>query len=39
MPQQQQSQNMAKSLKILHFDLASPQGRVMSLNIEQPLDE
>ena len=35
-PPQQQIQNMEK---VLHLDLPHPQGHVMSVSCEQPLDE
>ena len=37
--QQQQSQNIAKSLSLKFWPRPTPQGYVMSVMCEQPLDE
>ena len=38
-PRQQQSRNMAKISKSYVFDPAPPQGHVMSVKCEEPIDE
>ena len=39
MPQAATKSNYGKNLQVLHFDPAHPQGHVMPVKCEQPLDE